>query len=146
MDDDCCAIQPESKAKKVVACPACGGTGKTVSLATVRAMLRPDVVDELAAEHGFGFCAKSDCQTVYFGVTRSYSIRDLSQPVFQKDLRPNTPVCYCFGYSRAALQELSQRKVAVGIIREKVKAGLCACELKNPQGSCCLGNIGALSK
>ena len=27
------------------------------------------------------------------------------------------------------------------IVRDKIKAGLCECDNKNPKGSCCLGDI-----
>ena len=31
-------------------------------------------------------------------------------------------------------------------ITAEVKAGNCACEIRNPQGSCCLGNVNAAVK
>jgi hypothetical protein len=33
------------------------------------------------------------------------------------------------------------RSGAAAEISEHLRAGRCACELKNPQGSCCLGNV-----
>lgn len=33
------------------------------------------------------------------------------------------------------------KSTAVAKITEYVEAGKCACELRNPQGSCCLGNV-----
>lgn len=31
-------------------------------------------------------------------------------------------------------------------IAAEMKAGFCACEIRNPQGSCCLGNVKAAVK
>jgi hypothetical protein len=37
------------------------------------------------------------------------------------------------------------RSTASAEIAEHVKAHRCACELRNPQGSCCLGNIAVVT-
>ncbi len=53
-------------------------------------------------------------------------------------------VCYCFAVTEADLRrEIAEtgRSTAAAEITEHVRAGRCACEVKNPQGSCCLGNV-----
>ena len=70
-------------------------------------------------------------------------------PVFQKEPAGNRPVCYCFGVSEDDLRrELVEtgRSTPSDRITALVKADRCACEVKNPQGSCCLGNVAAATK
>jgi hypothetical protein len=40
----------------------------------------------------------------------------------------------------------SGKSTVVERIASEMKAGLCACEIRNPQGSCCLGNVKAVVK
>lgn len=55
-------------------------------------------------------------------------------------------LCYCFGYTKADL-EREQRNRTDGAssiletIRERTRAGECACEVRNPTGRCCLGEV-----
>jgi hypothetical protein len=54
------------------------------------------------------------------------------------------PVCYCFDITAADLRKDIATTGGTGIpemITAEVKAGHCACQVKNPQGSCCLGNV-----
>jgi hypothetical protein len=58
-------------------------------------------------------------------------------------------VCYCFGVTEGEIQrELVEksRSTAGERITALVKAERCACEVKNPEGSCCLGNVAAATK
>jgi hypothetical protein len=48
------------------------------------------------------------------------------------------------GYVRAASSE--SRMAIVDDINTGINAGQCACDLRNPQGSCCLGNVRGLIK
>lgn len=69
---------------------------------------------------------------------------DVAVPVFQKEPAGNRTVCYCFAVSEVDLhREIAEtgRSTAADRITDHVKAGRCACEIKNPQGSCCLGNV-----
>ncbi len=54
------------------------------------------------------------------------------------------PVCYCFNHTVASIRGEIQTKghsTAQGMITQEVKAGRCACEVKNPAGACCLGDV-----
>jgi hypothetical protein len=48
------------------------------------------------------------------------------------------------GDIRAA--SLGARTAIVDDINTGISAGQCACDLRNPQGSCCLGNVRGLIK
>jgi hypothetical protein len=59
------------------------------------------------------------------------------------------PLCYCFGFTRAMVVEEIRATGKCTVpqrIAAEVKAGNCACEIRNPQGSCCLGNVHAVVK
>ena len=53
-------------------------------------------------------------------------------------------VCYCFQYRRgdiaAELQATGRTSIADRIAAE-VQADNCACEVRNPSGKCCLGEV-----
>jgi hypothetical protein len=81
---------------------------------------------------------------VYYGGDETFRGEDLSVPVFQKEPPGRRTVCYCFDVSESDLRrEIAEtgRSTAARRIRDHVRAGRCACEVKNPQGGCCLGNV-----
>lgn len=85
---------------------------------------------------------------VYFNDTHSAVVKkeDLEIPVWQKEGAENfnVPICYCFGHSEASIRgEIAEKgsSNAFKNIKAHVQAGRCACEIKNPQGSCCLENV-----
>ena len=142
MSEACC----ERDAELDRDCPACGRVGRTVDLITVKAMLEPEALARLA-DPEYRFCATPDCPVVYFGVIERFRIDDVAVAVFQKEPPGARTVCYCFGVTEADIEaELaaSGRSTAVERISALVKAERCACEVKNPQGTCCLANVAAL--
>jgi len=110
-------------------------------------MLRPEALARLSApEHRF--CSTPSCPVVYFGLDETFDQEEIVVPVFQKEPPGERPVCYCFGIGEADIRrELEQagRSTAAERITALVKAERCACEVKNPQGSCCLGNVAAVT-
>lgn len=70
-------------------------------------------------------------------------------PIFQKESGDQRLVCYCFGITAGDIRhELSEtgRTSVVERVSRLVSAGRCACEVKNPQGTCCLGNLAAVAR
>lgn len=81
---------------------------------------------------------------VYFGREAAFRRDDVLVPVFQKEPPGDRTVCYCFSETEGDIRreiEETGRASAFQRITALVKAGRCACELRNPQGSCCLGNV-----
>lgn len=124
-------------------CPECERQGRLVRRITVQAMLRPTALMRLsAAEHGF--CPTPTCGVVYFGRGETFDREEIVVPVFQKEPEGDRTVCYCFAVTEGDIRrEVAEtgRSTAVERITALVKAERCACEVKNPQGGCCLGNI-----
>lgn len=125
-------------------CPACSAQGKAVSVATVRALLRTSL--RAVTHAAYHFCATPGCPVVYFTCDggQRFTTDQLRERVFQKaPADPAALVCYCFQYTHTAVQEAdaATRAQIVAEITAGVQAGQCACDIRNPQGSCCLGNV-----
>ena len=131
-------------------CPACSKAGiecvgpKKVPEITVSSLIIPKYQDDIPSGPLY-FCQDKECEVVYFSVDGGHIRKDqLSVPVWQKEGEKDIPVCYCFDYSaRSIMEDVRQNSPPTipMIIRDKIKAGLCSCDTKNPQGTCCLGNV-----
>lgn len=145
--ESCCAVEPAVPSSPT-RCPNCGEPGRLVDRITVKAMLRPKALMRLSApEHRF--CSTRGCPVVYFGVEEVFTGAEVDVPVFQKEPAGARIVCYCFAIGeRDIRRELIEtgRSTAGERITALVKAERCACEVKNPQGSCCLGNVAAAAE
>ncbi len=131
------------------ACPDCGMRGKPVQGQTVKALLSVSLREVQGVE--YFFCKTRTCPVVYFSLDgeQTFTVEQVRERVYQKE--PDSDdvfACYCFrhtvGHVRAA--SLESRIEIVDDINTGINAGQCACDLRNPQGSCCLGNVRGLIK
>ncbi|HBY95370.1 MAG: hypothetical protein M5U01_21250 [Ardenticatenaceae bacterium] len=129
-------------------CPACGERGKPVEMQTVKAMLAVSL--EALRPTDYRFCRTPTCPVVYFATDGEHTLveAELRERVHQKAPEDDDVfVCYCFrhtpGSIRAELIETGT-STAVDRVNAGIQAGQCACEIRNPQGSCCLGNVRAV--
>jgi hypothetical protein len=111
---------------------------------TVKALLTEAALQRMP-QGDLRFCPDADCDVVYFaaGGVR-FSTIDVRVAVWQKLPFGVRPVCYCFGESEASIRteiELNGASAAVARIREHIAAGRCACDVRNPRGACCLGDV-----
>jgi hypothetical protein len=126
-------------------CPVSGTRSRQVDALTVKSLVRHLPFGEPASQ--YYFCEAHDCDVVYFPLRADaarFHRADLLVPVWPKDRGDDTPICYCFGVTRQQiLEELArpQGPTAAQRIKAEVQAGNCACEVKNPSGKCCLGNL-----
>lgn len=131
-------------------CPVCGHKGKKVDAITLKALL--DVSLLALRDTPYLFCRTTACPVVYFAAdgSQTFNKGQIRAPVHQKEPDdPTVPVCYCFNHSPASIcAELlaTGTSTAIEEIKGGIQAGQCACEIRNPQGSCCLGNVGAVVK
>jgi hypothetical protein len=129
-------------------CSSCGTNGKLISPFTVCVMVRDQKLylhpESLTSDKYF-MCESFSCPIVYFdGNGGSFKKSDLRIKVWQKENDPNVPTCYCFHHSVSSIRkEIEQfgKTTVMSSISAEVKAGNCRCEVTNPQGSCCLGNV-----
>lgn len=144
---DACCEKPSAPTLQV-GCPSCATAGRPVKATTLRSLVDPG--RQLDLETDFRFCPAHACPVVYFDVTGTTVMEaDLRVPVWQKREDVTVPVCYCFGWTEERIRseiEETGKSTAVSSISAQVKAGACTCEISNPQGSCCLGNVSAVVK
>jgi hypothetical protein len=92
----------------------------------------------------YHFCATPGCEVVYYAAGSMPILRgQVRERVFQKEPTPEVQVCHCFRYSLGTLQrsDVAGRAAILADIAVGTRQNQCACELRNPQGSCCLGNV-----
>ena|ERR687887_140843 len=143
MSSDCCSVS-ETTQKEMVLCPRCDEKGRPVSLATVGAMAKTEVEAAKLSVQEYKLCRKLDCPVVYYAEEIQLEKRDLRVPVNFKERNYGGPVCYCFNHTVASIRaevETKGHSTAQRRIAQEVKAGRCACEVKNPAGTCCLGDV-----
>ena len=127
-------------------CPACGATGIAVDPITLKALLTSDGLRR-GVPSSPRYCANAQCEVVYFDSAAAvvFLETDVIVPVHAKHPDNDAvPVCYCFGYTEKSIRdeiEQTGASTATASITAEVKAGRCACEVKNPKGSCCLGDV-----
>jgi hypothetical protein len=112
-------------------------------------MVRPEFLDAVD-KPGFLFCATPTCYVIYFHPDgKRLGKRDVRVRVGLKEQAEPVPLCYCFGFTEAMVREEIRDTGGCTIperITAEISAGHCACEVRNPQGSCCLGNVTAAVK
>src|SRR6266481_3024712 len=147
---DCCSVADGSKAPAVKACPVNGARSKQVDMLTVKSLVRQLPLGMPNTQ--YYFCDSSDCAVVYFALDAEaprFRREDLVVRVGAKETADPIPICYCFGFTRQdiwdEIRSTGKSTVAKRITAE-VEAGRCACEVKNPSGRCCLGDVTRTAK
>lgn len=143
---DCCSVNGVAGTVPVVlACPVNGTRSKQVDMLTVKSLVRQIPLNMPHTQ--YYFCDSSDCEVVYFPLdpeAPSFSRGDLIVRVGAKEIEDPIPICYCFGFARQdiwdEIRSTGNSTVAKRIVAE-VEAGRCVCEVRNPSGKCCLGEI-----
>ncbi|MBB6670707.1 putative iron-sulfur cluster-binding metallochaperone [Cohnella nanjingensis] len=145
---DCCTPSNNVGVSKSE-CPSCGNKGKNVQLITLKSLLKALALETIKPDNSYEFCSNSACTTVYFNGNHSQTFAedDLKVPVYQKNPSMDVPVCYCFDWTRERLMKAAgTAQQPADQIKAHVQAGRCGCEVNNPQGACCLGNVNAFAR
>lgn len=136
-----CNNTPNNEAR----CPTNQQIGKVVDSITLKSLLALPL--DVLRPTEYRFCRTPDCPTVYYSADGSqvFQEKDLREKVYQKHQQDVASfICYCFqhtvGSIRAEIKQTGTSTVAEQI-NSGIHAGLCACDIRNPQGSCCLGNV-----
>lgn len=139
-NDNCCTPQPKGKDP----CPLCGEKAREVLTKTLNALLTPEAKGHLECLDGFHYCKTPSCEVVYFRNDTILTQKDLSVVVGLKEGTIPATICYCFGWSKEKIKEQLQQSGntnALEDIKAKMKDPGCSCEVLNPSGGCCLGDI-----
>ncbi|MBI2923872.1 MAG: cation transporter [Planctomycetes bacterium] len=125
-------------------CPLSGKPGRRVPDVTLRSLVRDDRQSEVQGREWY-YCDSPDCEVVYFAADGRTLRKDaLKVRVGAKEKTSPRTVCYCFGHSVESICDEVARtfeSTVAASIAAKVKAGECRCEILNPKGACCLGDV-----
>ena len=126
-------------------CPVSQTIGQRVNLITLKALLTGKALPRLEGK-AHRFCPDPNCEVVYFSIEADSIFRkeDLRVRIGLKESEDPVPLCYCFDVTLADLRSdfsKASGKAIPARIADEVEAGHCACEVRNPQGTCCLGTI-----
>ena len=162
MSDNCCStasagstvcelpqVTVQRKPSAEVFCPTCSQKGKVVQGQTVKALLLVSL--RSIQDTDYYFCRTQSCPVVYYSADGKsvFTTSQLRERVYQKEPSADDVfVCYCFKYTVSEIRNASPeaRVSMVNDINAGIHANQCACDLRNPQGSCCLGNVRDLIK
>lgn len=142
--ENCCSNPNGLSAGTQTVCSQCGSKGAPVDVLTVKALLTEFALRRLQPTPLY-FCQQPTCSVVYFTTDgQVYGGTDVRVPVWQKEPAGTRRICYCFDENESSmLRELVEtgRCGAVRRVRDHIAADRCACEVRNPRGTCCLGDL-----
>ncbi len=141
-NDAACNTPPEpAPVPKKSACPACATSGRLIERKTLLQQLKHAYLISAPPEP-FYFCGGRSCDTVYFSQAGTTYAQDaLRQKVGQKSTDSSRTLCYCFDVTADTVEkELAESgtSAAKEFVMAQVKLKTCACDVRNPSGSCCL--------
>lgn len=124
-------------------CPGCEQSLHPVGIKTVKHLLKPSISRVLREGH-YQHCPNPECEVIYVGsespgrgvvedVFRRSDLKDCAKPYATGRDRL---VCYCFEYTVGEIQDDASLGTPLipAAISAEVRAGNCACEVKNPAG------------
>ena len=132
---------PSMRAK----CSNCAVVSRFVTKKTMLLMLKPELFERISDEQCY-FCANPVCRVAYFPETQGacFYTNNLRVRIGAKETEDPKPLCYCFGFNESDVRDEIRATGKTEIparIAELLKAGMCACDTRNPSGACCLGEI-----
>lgn len=147
--DDCCRPLRSRPVQQTEFCHSCNQPGKPVARETVEALIKPEFRDRVNGR-AYAFCDTLACPVVYYAADGSQVLKtQLRVRVGLKETEDPIPLCYCFNVTERMIREevvQTGRSTASTRIRAEVKTGNCRCEVENPSGRCCLGDVVAVEK
>ena len=135
--------------REVRVCPRCGDRGRKISELTLVSHVLPTRLKDVGERDGWSICLSSDCLAIYFKEQKVVSSFEVKELPFHKNTAPDRLVCFCFEHGEHEIREeiLTQDRSNIqALIKDACKSGQDDCERKNPQGRCCLGNVGRVIK
>ena len=143
--NNCCSPQPKGK----VECPICHEKAKGVLAKTLEHLLTKNAKTKLSCFDGFHYCKTPTCKVVYFRGDEILTQDDVSVVVGLKEGASPATVCYCFEWSKEKIKaelKATGKTTALEDIKTKMEDPGCSCEILNPSGGCCLGDVGKAIK
>jgi hypothetical protein len=125
-------------------CGHCGEIGRAVARQTVVHHVKSEKLFGIS-EDEYNFCASPACPIVYYASSgQTFTVGDMRELVTSKTSGDARPLCYCFGFTEGFARQEIARTGETSVARQVsqfIKEKLCVCEIRNPAGACCLGEI-----
>ncbi len=142
--DCCCSGVQTTKETPQNACRECGEIGRAVARQTVVHHVKSEKLSSVGVEE-YKFCSSAKCAVVYYAASSQvFTVDDVREFVTSKTSGDARPLCYCFGFTegfaRREIAQTGESSVSKQVSRF-IKEKLCSCEIRNPSGVCCLGEI-----
>lgn len=141
---DCCSVPKQSQSESASLCTRCGAKGRSVERRTVLHHVKSELLSRVG-DDDYRFCPAPACAVVYYGARGAvFTVNDVRELVTAKTSGDARPLCYCFGFTEGDIRrEITQTKGTriPSQIGQFIKEKLCACEIRNPSGACCLGEV-----
>ncbi|KXW56955.1 putative iron-sulfur cluster-binding metallochaperone [Ferrovum sp. PN-J185] len=130
----CTKDQTKNNSTKKIKCPSCDNDSHLVNHKTILYQLKKPWLFDFS-DKNFYFCSSSKCSVIYF--CEDNTTIGFDELKIQSESMKNT-LCFCFNISKLDFQLQPNLKEFVS---NQTKKGLCACEINNPSGKCCLKNL-----
>jgi len=141
---DCCSNGAVKANESTLLCQICGEVGRVVAKQTVVHQVGSETLSSVGNAE-YRFCSSGDCEVVYYSAEGNvFTTDDVRELVTSKTKGDNRPLCYCFGFTEGNVRQdlvLKGETTIPAQVTQLIKEKLCACEIRNPSGSCCLGEI-----
>ncbi len=121
-------------------CPRCGAAGQPVGTVILDSYVRPESRNQLGAEACF--CPTATCPVAYFDAfERLVEVPQLARPVYPKD--PDAPICGCFGFTCAEIDEDLREGVATRTRAqlERARSSDARCSQAAANGTSCVASV-----
>jgi len=147
-EGECCLVTEKTSAQVRAECPISRTSSRRLQRRTLEHLLKPGKVAEMHNVQYY-YCTAPDCRVVYFSIEHlpHFTVDDVQVRVLAKDKGDDVHVCYCFDWTRGRIKDeihRTNRSTASVQIAREVKAGNCTCDIRNPKGECCLGDVNLL--
>lgn len=130
-------------------CPRCESKSRSIKPATLQTQVVPARLDQLVEHDGWRLCTSESCEVVYFRNGQVVVLGETHGIPFHKSKDPQRFVCFCFKHSvidiKGDVTQNGTSTIQVSI-KTACREGRDDCVRKNPQGRCCLGNVGQVVK
>ncbi|MEO7659122.1 MAG: hypothetical protein ABIV48_05865 [Pyrinomonadaceae bacterium] len=142
---DCCSNGVVVASESILsACQICGNAGRIVTKQTVVHQVKSEKLSSVG-DAEYRFCESVDCDIVYFSPDGNlFTTEDVRESVTSKTKGDDRPLCYCFGFTEGYVRKEISRTGVSNVpsqVSQFIKEKMCACEIRNPCGVCCLGEI-----
>jgi len=121
-------------------CPQCGTAGQPVGAVILDEFVRPEARSQLGEEANF--CPSGTCPVAYFDAfDRKVEVGQLARPAYPKD--PDAPICACFGFTCAEIDEDIAEGVATRTRAqlERARSPAARCSQAAASGASCVAAV-----